>query len=329
MTKKSLLTLTTALMLGVAPAAVAQQTGQTQQGQTQTQAQQGQTQAQQGQLRQMSVSDLLDRQVVDQQDQQIGTVSGVVRRDGQDFVEIERRDSDRIDLLPLDRVTVRDNQVVAQVQDGRITGAQEATEERRADFDEVEDDQRVQVRQQQAWQQDQQRQQFGQQQQDWQRSQQPQQFGQQQQDWQRGQQPQQFGQQQQDWQRGQQPQQFGQQQQDWQRQDQQQQFGQRGWQQDEQRFTRQGWQQDQQRQQFGQQQLENALRQAGFSQIQRVDQNVLQARGPDGRSIFVHIHDDAMATGGLGQQQWRQGQQGFGQTGQQFGQDQQQRWGQQ
>ena len=107
-----------------------------------------------------------------------------------------------------------------------------------------------------------------------------------------------------------------------------QQFGQAGQQQDWRTGQQFGQQQDWQRgQQFGmqqqQQQLENALRQAGFFQIRRIDENVLQARSQDGQMVFVHMHRDGMATGAIGQQQqdW--------QRDQQFGQQDQQRWGQQ
>lgn len=251
MKKTPLITLTAALMLAASPAALAQQADQP--------GQQNQQPVQTEQMREIEVGDLLDREVVDQHGEQVGTISAVVRRgDGEEFFEIQRTDSDRIDLLPLGPVIILDEKIVVQVEDDEIEGAQEQTEEREKRFETVQEEEDVRVGEQLLDQ---------------------------------GQQDQSAV--------AQQGRQLGQPQ-DWQRQQNQDRFG----------------EQDRQLQQ-PQGPLEEALRQAGFLQIEHIGRNVVGARAPDGSAIFIHMHPRDMATGNRGEEQyrepWRDRDQRFGQ----------------
>ena len=134
----------TAMIPVAASAQQAQPQGQPQQ----QQMQQGQP-AQQGQLQEMPVGDLMDREVVSQQGEPVGRVAGVVEREGQEpFLLIEmQQDQSRV-LLPLERVNMQGEQLVAQGigQDGMIQGAQAFDEQQQAEYTEVEAEQSVQVR---------------------------------------------------------------------------------------------------------------------------------------------------------------------------------------
>jgi ribosomal 30S subunit maturation factor RimM len=152
------------------PVAASAQQAQPQQGQPQQQMQAQQPgqpgQQQAGQISEMPVGELMNREVVSEQGEPIGTVAGVVDREGQEqFVVIEMMQDQSQILLPVDRVEMRGEQVVALgAADGQIQGSQPFGEEQQAQFQQVDEQQPVQMRQAQAQQQPGQQQQAAQQQ---------------------------------------------------------------------------------------------------------------------------------------------------------------------
>ncbi len=131
----------TALVPVSALAQQAQQPAQ-QQGQ-----QMQQTQMQQGQVQEMAVSELMNREVYDEQGQQAGTVAGIVERGGSErFVLIEMTQDQRQVLLPVEQVSMEGDQLVAQ----NLRGAQEFSQDQQAEYQPVDEQQSVQVRQQES-----------------------------------------------------------------------------------------------------------------------------------------------------------------------------------
>jgi ribosomal 30S subunit maturation factor RimM len=144
------------------PAAASAQQAQPQQGQPQMQQQQAQQpgqmqpgqqpgQMQAGQLHEMPVGELMEREVVSEQGEPIGTVAGVVDREGQEqFIVIEMLQDQSQILLPVQQVELRGEQLVAHgAVDGRIEGSQPFGEEQQAQFQQVDEQQPVRMGQQQ------------------------------------------------------------------------------------------------------------------------------------------------------------------------------------
>jgi ribosomal 30S subunit maturation factor RimM len=109
-------------------------------------------QMQDAQIEQMAVSDLMNREVVSEQGQPVGTVAGIVQQEGAEpLLVIEMLQDQTQVLLPMDRVSMRDQQIVAEgMQDGQLTGAQQFGQEQQAQFQPVDEQQQVPVRTQQA-----------------------------------------------------------------------------------------------------------------------------------------------------------------------------------
>jgi len=139
----------TALVPVTALAQTATQPAQTQQQQP-MQAQTGQMQEMQ--VEQMAVSDLMNREVVSEQGEPVGTVAGIVQQEGAEALLVIEMQQDQTQvLLPMDRVSMRDQQIVAEgMQDGQLTGAQQFGQEQQAQFQPVDETQQVPVRTQQA-----------------------------------------------------------------------------------------------------------------------------------------------------------------------------------
>jgi ribosomal 30S subunit maturation factor RimM len=134
-------------------AASAQQ-AQPQQGQPQTQQQQAQQpgQMQAGQLHEMPVGELMNREVVSEEGEPIGTVASVVSNEGQEqFIVVEMMQDQSQILLPVERVEMRGDQIVAHgARGGQIAGSQPFGEEQRAQFQQVDEQQPVRMGGQQA-----------------------------------------------------------------------------------------------------------------------------------------------------------------------------------
>jgi ribosomal 30S subunit maturation factor RimM len=125
----------------------------TQPAQTQQQPMQAQTgQMQEVQVEQMAVSDLMNREVVAEDGQPVGTVAGIVQQEGAEpLLVIEMQQDQTQVLLPMDRVSMRDQQIVAEgMQDGQLTGSQQFGTEQQAQYQPVDETQQVPVRTQQA-----------------------------------------------------------------------------------------------------------------------------------------------------------------------------------
>jgi len=142
----------TALVPITANAQTATQPAQTQQPAQQQQMTQQPGQMQETQIQQMAVSDLMNREVVSEQGEPVGTVAGIVQQEGAEPLLVIEMHQDRTQvLLPMDRVSMRDQQIVAEgMQDGQLTGAQQFGQEQQAQYQPVDEQQQVQVRTQQA-----------------------------------------------------------------------------------------------------------------------------------------------------------------------------------
>jgi ribosomal 30S subunit maturation factor RimM len=142
----------TALVPITANAQTATQPAQTQQPMQQQQMTQQPGQMQETQIQQMAVSDLMNREVVSEQGEPVGTVAGIVQQEGAEpLLVIEMQQDQTQVLLPMDRVSMRDQQIVAEgMQDGQLTGAQQFGQEQQAQMQPVDEQQQVPVRTQQA-----------------------------------------------------------------------------------------------------------------------------------------------------------------------------------
>jgi len=142
----------TALVPLNANAQTATQPAQQQQPMQQQQMTQQPGQMQETQIQQMAVSDLMNREVVSEQGQPVGTVAGIVQQEGAEpLLVIEMLQDQTQVLLPMDRVSMRDQQIVAEgMQDGQLTGSQQFGQEQQAQFQPVDEQQQVPVRTQQA-----------------------------------------------------------------------------------------------------------------------------------------------------------------------------------
>jgi ribosomal 30S subunit maturation factor RimM len=142
----------TALVPLTANAQTATQPAQTQQPMQQQQMTQQPVQMQEMQIQQMAVSDLMNREVVTEQGQPVGTVAGIVQQEGAEPLLVIEMQQDRTQvLLPMDRVSMRDQQIVAEgMQDGQLMGAQQFDQQQQAQYQPVDETQQVPVRTQQA-----------------------------------------------------------------------------------------------------------------------------------------------------------------------------------
>ena len=124
----------------------------TQPAQTQQQMTQQPGQMQETQIEQMAVSDLMDREVVSEQGEAVGTVAGIVQQEGAEpLLVIEMQQDQTQVLLPMDRVSMRDDQIVAEgMEGGQLTDAQQFGQEQQAQYQPVDEQQQVPVRMQQA-----------------------------------------------------------------------------------------------------------------------------------------------------------------------------------
>ena len=132
------------------PISVNAQTAQQQQMTQPGQMQPGQMQV--TQIQQMPVAELMNREVISEQGQLIGTIAGIVQQEGAEPLVVIAMQQDQAQvLLPMDRVSMRGQQIVAEgAQNGQLMGAQQFDQQQQAQFQPVDEQQQVPVRMEQA-----------------------------------------------------------------------------------------------------------------------------------------------------------------------------------